>query len=506
MPTDGNPMLTKNLPKVTAADLAVSDGLLGDTAARGTALITLEEAMKFLDSKRGYHSNPNLLINSDFRKPVNRNGGSEYVTNNAGVHITLDCWRTQNGTIIINNDYITCSSLTRLFQRKGHEISRDRKYTISVLTQDNKLYTAILPFDKYIYLGGINVGCFYETNDVYIVNAQASNVSLVAAKLEEGSFQTLAHKEGDIWILNDPPNYDLQYALCSQYSSSTGEFVGSQHSNPNLLDNAYWASKAAIVNQRGQDEYTTKGYTIDRWLLTHNDNVTILEDRITLSLRATASFRQLFEEAFYKQLTDRNLTFSILLADNTLISDTKKLNTANNSWDANQFFKINNKIRVILTQSTGFMLYASEVETLQIKAMKLEFGSVQTLAHKEGDTWVLNDPPPDYATELAKCQRYAIVGTLIGFRTFQLQSINIMQFFFPLPITMRVNSAISSNKITLINELESNGAFVEAAIESISVCNNGLYVSVNTNNVPQATFSKYTIAKITPEQIVSADL
>ncbi len=43
---------------------------------------------------------------------------------------------------------------------------------------------------------------------------------------------------------------------------------------------------------------------------------------------------------------------------------------------------------------------------IRLYAAKLETGSVQTLAHKEGDTWVLNDPPPDYGQELAKCQRY----------------------------------------------------------------------------------------------------
>ena len=41
-----------------------------------------------------------------------------------------------------------------------------------------------------------------------------------------------------------------------------------------------------------------------------------------------------------------------------------------------------------------------------INAVKLEPGPVQTLAHKEGDTWVLNDPPPNKALELLKCQRY----------------------------------------------------------------------------------------------------
>ena len=47
--------------------------------------------------------------------------------------------------------------------------------------------------------------------------------------------------------------------------------------------------------------------------------------------------------------------------------------------------------------------------TVKAIAAKLELGTVQTLAHKEGDTWVLNDPPPDPALELAKCQRYQVV-------------------------------------------------------------------------------------------------
>ena len=38
---------------------------------------------------------------------------------------------------------------------------------------------------------------------------------------------------------------------------------------------------------------------------------------------------------------------------------------------------------------------------------KLELGPVQTLAHKdENGNWILNDPPPNKALELAKCQRY----------------------------------------------------------------------------------------------------
>ncbi|RHT58864.1 hypothetical protein DW766_01615 [Butyricicoccus sp. AM29-23AC] len=37
-----------------------------------------------------------------------------------------------------------------------------------------------------------------------------------------------------------------------------------------------------------------------------------------------------------------------------------------------------------------------------IKAAKLELGSTQTLAHKEGDKWVLNEIP-DYGEQLRRC-------------------------------------------------------------------------------------------------------
>ena len=42
-----------------------------------------------------------------------------------------------------------------------------------------------------------------------------------------------------------------------------------------------------------------------------------------------------------------------------------------------------------------------------ILAAKLELGTHQTLAHQDAaGNWVLNDPPPDKALELLKCQRY----------------------------------------------------------------------------------------------------
>lgn len=52
--------------------------------------------------------------------------------------------------------------------------------------------------------------------------------------------------------------------------------------------------------------------------------------------------------------------------------------------------------------------------TISILAAKLELGSTQTLAHREGDTWVLNDPLPDPALELLKCRKEFIALPLHG--------------------------------------------------------------------------------------------
>ena len=44
---------------------------------------------------------------------------------------------------------------------------------------------------------------------------------------------------------------------------------------------------------------------------------------------------------------------------------------------------------------------------IDIAAWKLELGAQQTLAHQDiNGNWVLNDPPPNKALELLKCQRY----------------------------------------------------------------------------------------------------
>ena len=87
---------------------------------------------------------------------------------------------------------------------------------------------------------------------------------------------------------------------------------------------------------------------------------------------------------------------------------------------------------------TEFTIDVAPGKETKIQAVKLELGPFQTLAHKEGSKWVLNEIP-DYATELAKCQRYFYKTQ----GAFEYRGIAINQWYMnngtiELPVSMRI--------------------------------------------------------------------
>jgi len=387
------------------------------------AWVTFEELAETL-KRRGYHINPNLLINGDFRKPVNRNGKSEYT--DAGY--TIDRWETQ-GILTLEANNIKLSStvngyIQQVFEESYFKI--EQQYTLSILVEELTGSASMTTYDGIVkpLAVGLNILTFNAISSSYkgIIPIYQLNgtIKAIAVKLELGDQQTLAHKDADgNWVPNDPPDYDLQYLLCSQYSPSTGEFVGSQHSNPNLLDNAYWADKDYIINQRGQTEYTDTGYTIDRWKNSLIDKVEIFEDYISLSVSNTsnayANWGQLlpfnFKElglitlsVMYKN-SSQTSTIAIYDAKGTWKASTDM--SASTVWNIVSLTISDNSPEAIRAQLYPTVAGQALAGTLEIRAMKLELGPVQTLAHKdENGNWILNDPPPNKVLELAKCQRY----------------------------------------------------------------------------------------------------
>ena len=384
-------------------------------------------------------SNQNLLINADFRKPVNRNGKTSY----SGGGPTIDGWQAYAGAPAVSLE----DGAIRFSKGDWGQPLRIKgilpgTYTMSALASGGNFAAFSFsipagsgPATYYFDIPGTNLRMtfaykwivqshlFYLTN-----NSDADDARVIAAKLERGPIQTLAHQDADgNWVLNDPPDYDLQYALCSLYSPITGEWVGSQHSNPNLLDNWYFVDP---INQRGQMEYTAfnatqsaAAYTIDRFKMSASAGVSITckveDDGVALSVTPSAgkmgqvNISQMFA---LNVLPPGVYTLSWLYSSDCLV---RPFATNGQALPGYRDFPASDTPAVasIQVKITEEMQKRSSIFNIQINssveahvklyAAKLELGSQQTLARQDADgKWVLNDPPPNKALELVKCQRY----------------------------------------------------------------------------------------------------
>lgn len=259
-------------------------------------------------------------------------------------------------------------------------------------------------------------------------------------------------------------------------------------SNTNLLDNWYFSDP---INQRGLTEYTTKGYTIDRWRInSNNTKLTVNTDYILLDYQKVSGngvLTQLFNANDIDAYPGKKFTLSILAE--VVSSATNKFfvqldNNTNTSYLGKNFNAIiNQKVLYSFTvtipatyqknDSLKFTIYNTDSFEIKIFACKLESGERQTLAHKdENGNWVLNDPPPNKALELAKCQRYfqQIVSTgaydniVFGI----CDSNNRGKFTVPLPTTMRSTPTVSFSGSFKIVEAE-GAAFTQHDVTNMSV-------------------------------------
>lgn len=168
--------------------------------------------------------------------------------------------------------------------------------------------------------------------------------------------------------------------------------------NPNLLDNWYFGRP---VNQRGQTEYTTTEHTVDRWKLDVGGAVT-LEDGCICLKKSGTYWGEYFAD--FDQFIGMTLTGSVLLSDGTLRTGSFVYNGSVNQ--AQTFFSSELSFYIQkLSDSQTQCEINSRVDNVKIKAIKLELGDTQTLAHKENEKWVLNEIP-DFGEQLARCQRY----------------------------------------------------------------------------------------------------
>lgn len=216
--------------------------------------------------------------------------------------------------------------------------------------------------------------------------------------------------------------------------------------NPNLLDNWYFGNP---VNQRGNTEYTSVGYTVDRWSILNNVTATL--QNASLNIAYTESGWNLY--TFLDKVLMPGTTYTLSCLYKASGNSIRLVCT----WGTNKFF-FNEQAPIsddwTLAEITGTIPADATIDINEIvvqslgsgagnfslKAIKLELGPTQTLAHREGDKWVLNEIP-DYGEQLRRCQRYFLkIGDVSHYCSFgngvardgQFVSITI-----PTPVTMR---------------------------------------------------------------------
>lgn len=209
--------------KVNGKALTEDVTLTGENIAVSTADSTpISGAVK-------YRTNPNLLDNWYFGRPVNQRGQTEYT---AGGAYTLDRWWAQyDTTLSIVDGGIKIGGKWDV-QQYFETTLPNATYTLSLLYKDR---TGSDPLR--LLIGNRTDGDLAQTESkdasgilsVTFSTAKSNKVNfgftgstdnsatIIAAKLELGDTQTLAHKENGVWVLNEIPDFGEQLRRCQRY-------------------------------------------------------------------------------------------------------------------------------------------------------------------------------------------------------------------------------------------------------------------------------------------------
>ncbi len=193
------------------------------------------------------------------------------------------------------------------------------------------------------------------------------------------------------------------------------------NSNRNLLDNPFFT-----INQRSFTSGSTVAYTVDRWKNNTSGSTVSLSSGV-ISIPANCVFLQLMDTDLYASLVGKTVTLSVMYSDGNIESGSITVPSSGATYASGT--------PRLAMNGTSKSFYCYPNSAISVKAFKLELGSYSTL---------INDVPPDYGEELAKCQYYyreikcTTTGyAMIGFAT------AATAFQACLPYTMRVRPSIT---------------------------------------------------------------
>lgn len=285
-------------------------------------------------------------------------------------------------------------------------------------------------------------------------NTNANNISSLNSALTNKAYLTDDTTETTLASDDVLPFYDT--SATAKRKMTVDKFVGQTVSNPNLLDNPW-----LTVNQRGQTSYTNVNTpTLDRIYIRVTTQIDIISGGIRVTnLRSDGPswFGQRMPYDDMQKLLGKTLTASLLTTDGEIISWSFILdsNAANSDVYTTQGGVDFNFRRE--WSGTSYFLFNIWIQDhndyLDVRAIKLELGSVSTLAM---------DTEPNYATELLKCQRYYVRlnsnnGSLVTGMCINSNS-HSNRFALSLPTVMRTTPTLSYSNLSDFKVTRSDGA------------------------------------------------
>lgn len=190
----------------------------------------------------------------------------------------------------------------------------------------------------------------------------------------------------------------------------------------NLLDNWCFVGGGTQdgrfpINQRGQTQYTGAGFNLDRWQFnSFGGSLSLTNGGASVSVASNSQFWFQTLSAPNELLLGKTVTISLLTSTGELYAVSGALPTTTPGSTIHYISTGIPNVGVLdLVYSSvlgrfavGISYSANSTQAVIVAAIKAELGSKQTLAHKVNNTWILNEVP-NYAIELAKCQRYLFV-------------------------------------------------------------------------------------------------
>lgn len=171
--------------------------------------------------------------------------------------------------------------------------------------------------------------------------------------------------------------------------------------NPNLLDNWYFGNP---VNQRGQTSYAGTGYGgIDRITFDGQGGTMTVGDGF-VSFQKTGDYTspiQFFEKS--RVPANQTATISAIVNDDLFFATGTLESGVIATCPGGRFESYR------LDDRSVFRFVFTDSGVYKVRAVGLELGSQQTLAHKEYGDWVLNEIPK-FGDQLAECQRYQFIN------------------------------------------------------------------------------------------------